>query len=132
MQFGREWTKFAVRFRELSGLESVRLERVDCILLRLLMQGFRWKNTACTAASTKGLTLVFVVNVSFSLSAEAAHLVMRNVNYEIPALKRQIGRCQQAQRVSFSVDSGPHPSMSICTIFIAVNGTINSKSTFLP
>ena len=32
MQFGREWTKFAVRFREVSGLESVRLERVDCIL----------------------------------------------------------------------------------------------------
>ena len=31
MQFGREWTKFAVRFREVSGLESVRLERVDCI-----------------------------------------------------------------------------------------------------
>ena len=30
MQFGREWTKFAVRFREVSGLESVRLERVDC------------------------------------------------------------------------------------------------------
>ena len=32
MQFGREWTKFAVRFREVSGLESVRLERVDCVL----------------------------------------------------------------------------------------------------
>ena len=31
MQFGREWTKFAVRFREVSGLESVRLERVNCI-----------------------------------------------------------------------------------------------------
>ena len=31
MQFGREWTKFAVRLREVSGLESVRLERVDCI-----------------------------------------------------------------------------------------------------
>ena len=30
MQFGREWTKFAVRFKEVSGLESVRLERVDC------------------------------------------------------------------------------------------------------
>ena len=29
MQFGREWTKFAVRFKEVSGLESVRLERVD-------------------------------------------------------------------------------------------------------
>ena len=27
-----EWTKFAVRFREVSGLESVRLERVDCTL----------------------------------------------------------------------------------------------------
>ena len=30
MQFSREWTTFAVRFREVSGLESVRLERVDC------------------------------------------------------------------------------------------------------
>ena len=34
MQFGREWTKFAVRFREVSGLESVRLERVDCIVFQ--------------------------------------------------------------------------------------------------
>ena len=31
MQFGREWTKFAVWFREVSGLESVHLERVDCM-----------------------------------------------------------------------------------------------------
>ena len=30
MQFGREWTTFAVRFREVSGLESFRLERDDC------------------------------------------------------------------------------------------------------
>ena len=35
MQLGREWTKFAVRFREVSGLESVRLERVDCIHVKL-------------------------------------------------------------------------------------------------
>ena len=38
MQFGREWTKFAVRFREVSGLESVRLERVDCITYCKVMQ----------------------------------------------------------------------------------------------
>ena len=36
MQFGREWTKFVVRLREVSGLESVRLERVDCNTLLLI------------------------------------------------------------------------------------------------
>ena len=35
----------------------------------------------------------------FSFSAEAAHLLIRSVNYEIPSLKRQIGKCQQTQRV---------------------------------
>lgn len=30
--------------------------------------------------------------------AEAAHMLMRNVNFEIPALKRQIGKSQQTQK----------------------------------
>ena len=30
MQFGREWTKFAVRFREVSALERVPLQRYKC------------------------------------------------------------------------------------------------------
>ncbi|XP_067022124.1 CDK5 regulatory subunit-associated protein 3-like isoform X1 [Acropora muricata] len=30
--------------------------------------------------------------------AEASHLLIRNVNYEIPALKRQIAKCQLTQR----------------------------------
>ena len=33
--------------------------------------------------------------------AEASHLLIRNVNYEIPALKRQIAKCQLTQRVRF-------------------------------
>jgi len=33
--------------------------------------------------------------------AESAQMIMRNVNYEIPGLKRQIAKCQQIQRVSF-------------------------------
>ena len=39
MQFGREWTKFAVRFREVSSLESVRLEKVDCIIYHIYQKG---------------------------------------------------------------------------------------------
>jgi len=30
--------------------------------------------------------------------AEAAHMLMANVNFEVPALKRQIGKCQQLQQ----------------------------------
>ncbi|XP_046846855.1 CDK5 regulatory subunit-associated protein 3-like [Xenia sp. Carnegie-2017] len=30
--------------------------------------------------------------------AEASHMLIRNVNYEIPSLKRQIAKCQQTQR----------------------------------
>lgn len=36
----------------------------------------------------------------FSVSAEASQLLMRNVNYEIPSLKKQIAKCRQMQAVS--------------------------------
>ena len=32
--------------------------------------------------------------------AEAAHMLMANVNFEIPALKRQMGKCQTLQQES--------------------------------
>ena len=35
--------------------------------------------------------------------AECAQQLTRNVNYEIPALKQQISRCQQTQRVGTSL-----------------------------
>ncbi len=40
------------------------------------------------------------VTLSFFLSAEVAQLLTRNVNYEVPALKKQINKCQQLQTVS--------------------------------
>ena len=38
-----------------------------------------------------------------SLPAECAQRLMRNVNYEIPALKQQIAKCQQTQRVCYYI-----------------------------
>ena len=32
-------------------------------------------------------------------SAETAQMLARNVNYEVPALKKQIAKCQQIQKV---------------------------------
>ena len=33
------------------------------------------------------------------VSAETAQMLARNVNYEVPALKKQIAKCQQIQKV---------------------------------
>jgi hypothetical protein len=33
--------------------------------------------------------------------AEAAQMLIRNVNYEVPGLKKQIAKCEQIQVVSF-------------------------------
>ena len=40
-----------------------------------------------------------MVNVCVCVEADCASFLMRYVNYEIPAIKRQIGKCQQTQRV---------------------------------
>ena len=65
MQFGREWTKFAVRFREVSGLENVRLERVDCTTCRFAFAGF----------------------VSHRVSAKSSKLFFFSVGHSVGALK---------------------------------------------
>jgi hypothetical protein len=40
----------------------------------------------------------------FLFLAEASHMLIRNVNYEIPSLKRQIAKSQQTQRVSYFIN----------------------------
>ena len=54
---------------------------------------------ACVTVQLLPPSLPKINSTLFSFSAEAAHLLIRNVNYEIPSLKRQIGKCQQTQRV---------------------------------
>lgn len=43
--------------------------------------------------------LAFKYDTSFS--GETAQMLARNVNYEVPALKKQIAKCQQIKKVSY-------------------------------
>ena len=40
------------------------------------------------------------VHLHIFFAAETAQVISRNVNYEIPALKKQITKCQNTQTVS--------------------------------
>ena len=47
-----------------------------------------------------GLFVFILADTTIFFPAEASQMLARNVNYEIPALKRQIEKCDKAQQVS--------------------------------
>jgi len=58
--------------------------------------------------------------VVFIVTAETAQMVSRNVNYDVPALKKQIAKCQQIQKVTIETMCNMVIQEMQCYIFISM------------